>query len=158
MASRGRPSGYTDKIAEDICFRLAEGQSMREICRDPDMPSQSMVYRWLSQKENFREQYTRAKEAGIEVLAEDILDIADNASNDWMDRNDSDNPGFTVNMEHIQRSKLRIESRKWLLSKMVPKKYGDRMQHSGEITEKRVEMSLDEYKAVRQAMLEHDDC
>ena len=60
------------------------------------------------------------------MWADEKVEIADNASNDWMEREDSDNPGFTLNGEHIQRSRLRIDTRKWLLSKLVPKKFGDK--------------------------------
>lgn len=108
---------------------LSEGISLREICRQEDMPAKSSVFRWLAAHEIFRDQYARAKQAGIEALAEDILDIADDATNDWMERRDPEgqNVGWKENGEAIQRSKLRVEARKWLLAKLAPKKYGDKM-------------------------------
>jgi hypothetical protein len=71
---------------------------------------------------------------GIEALAEDILDIADNANNDWMERQgrDGQDLGWIANGENIQRSKLRVDSRKWLLSKLAPKKYGERQVLAGD--------------------------
>ena len=128
----GRPSKYSDKLVATICERLIEGQSLREICRDDDMPGERTVYAWLSQREDFQQRYALAREAQADLMAEEILDIADNASNDWMERNGDDNEGWQVNGEHIQRSRLRVDSRKWLMSKLKPKKYGDKVQHSGD--------------------------
>lgn len=94
------------------------------------MPSKSAVMRWLHAQPSFRDQYARAKEIGIEAIAEDILDIADDAKNDWMERHGSDgeNTGWQLNGEHVQRSRVRIDARKWLLSKLAPKKYGEKLQ------------------------------
>lgn len=129
----GRPSDYTQELADRICEQLAEGKSLRSICRADDMPEARTVFRWLRIHEEFCQQYTRAKEESADAHSEDMLDIADDASNDWMAANDPDNPGYRVNGEHIQRSRLRIETRKWLASKLKPKKYGDRvgLEHSG---------------------------
>lgn len=119
---------YSEEIAAAICDRIAGGQSVREICRDDAMPDMRTVFRWLSDRETFRQQYARAKEAQVEALAEEILDIADDGSNDWMLRKHGEDDAVeVVNGEHIQRSKLRIDARKWLLSKLAPKKYGDKL-------------------------------
>src|SRR5262249_9536395 len=87
-----------------------------------------------AKKENeaFREQYARAREAQADVLFDEILDIADNASNDWMQANDPNNPGWRQNSEAIRRSQLRIDTRKWMAGKLRPKKYGDatRLEHA----------------------------
>lgn len=125
----GRHSDYTDEMAEIICMRLAEGDSLRKICSDEDMPSKTSVFRWLAKNSSFRDQYAQAKEMGCQVWAEEIIDIADDGSNDWMEQLDKDGEvaGYRLNGEHVQRSKLRVDSRKWLLSKLAPKKYGDRM-------------------------------
>lgn len=125
-----RPSSFDDSKAETICAQLAEGMSLREICRQDGMPDKATVMRWLHSNEGFRDQYARAKEIGIEAIAEDILDIADDASNDWMERRGSDgeSAGWQLNGEHVQRSRVRIDARKWLLSKLAPKKYGEKVQ------------------------------
>jgi hypothetical protein len=128
----GRPSEYTPETALAICDRLTNGQSLREICRADDMPDKSTVFRWLSWNEQFRDQYARAKEAGIEALAEDLLDIADDSTNDWVDRQFGETTVRVVDNECLQRSRLRVDTRKWLLSKLAPKKYGDKLQHSGD--------------------------
>jgi len=125
----GRPSGYTQKIADTICEMMADGMSVREICAMDDMPSKSMVFRWLGQHESFRDRYARACEARSEHMADEILDIADNAQNDYMERMGDDDKaeGWRENGEAMQRSKLRIDSRKWLLAKLQPTKYGERI-------------------------------
>ncbi len=120
----GRPSLYTPEMADRICEVLALGKSMRVACDGDDMPCESAAWRWLSQYDDFKEKYARAKMAAADVYAEEILQIADDGSNDTY----KDADGLEkVNHDHIQRSKLRVDSRKWLSSKLAPKKYGDRM-------------------------------
>lgn len=123
---------YSQAVADEICRRLAEGEGLASICRSEGMPSRSHVYEWLDANENgFVDKYARAKQFGIEAMAEDIQDISDNARNDWMELHGDDDAGWRANGEHIQRSKLRVDARKWLLSKLAPKKYGERIQHTG---------------------------
>jgi hypothetical protein len=125
-----RPSDYTQDLADRLCSRLSEGESMRAICRDDDMPDKSTVFRWLRIHAEFRDQYARAKEESTDAMFEDLLDIADDGSNDWMERYDSEQAciGWRENGEALQRSKLRVDARKWALSKLKPKKYGDKLQ------------------------------
>lgn len=130
----GRPTKYTKKLADKVCSQLADGNSMRTVCKPENMPDKSTVFRWIRKHDKFRDQYTIAKEEGVEAWAEESMDIADNGSNDWMVTHDKDNEGYKANGEHIQRSRLRIETRKWYASKLKPKKYGDRIQQ--EITGK----------------------
>lgn len=127
-AKIGRPSDYRPELVAVICARLADGESLRSICRSDDMPDKATVFRWLMQFPDFCDQYTRAKEESAEAHADDMLDIADNSSNDWMETNDPDNPGYRLNGEHVQRARLRIETRKWLASKLKAKKYGDKIE------------------------------
>ncbi len=123
----GRPSLYTPEITAAICRRLMEGESLRAICRDDAMPSTTAVCEWLAVHKEFAEQYARAREVQADTLADEILEIADDASNDWMQRNDPENPGWVANHDHIQRSRLRVDSRKWYAGKVAPKKYGDKL-------------------------------
>lgn len=126
----GRPSDYGPEIAGDICDRLASGQTLREICRGDAMPDQTTVYRWIRVHDEFRNQYALAREAQADTWADEILEISDDGSNDWMERNHGDNdPVEVANHEHISRSKLRVEARKWLMGKAAPKKYGDRIEN-----------------------------
>lgn len=126
----GRPEIYTQDLADRICAQLADGDSMRTVCKDDGMPCKTTVFMWLRTNEEFLNQYTRAKQESADALTDEMLDIADDASNDWMERRDKDDQsiGWQLNGDHVQRSRLRIETRKWLASKLKPKKYGDKIQ------------------------------
>ena len=121
----GRPRKYTKKFADNICARISEGESLRSICREDGMPSLATVMMWRATDENgFLEQYEKACISRAFIWSEELLDITDNSSNDWMERNDPDNPGYQLNGESVSRSRLRVDTRKWLLSKVLPK-YAD---------------------------------
>jgi hypothetical protein len=117
----GRPSSYSDETAALICERLIGGESLRKVCLSEDMPHASTVCRWLAEHGPFREQYARAREAQADTLADEILDIADDGSNDFMGEDEK------YNGDAVQRSKLRVDARKWLAAKLQPKKYGDKI-------------------------------
>ena len=148
MGMMGRPSTYSEEIASIICTRIAEGEPLRVICRDADMPPESTVRNWaLDDVNGFAAQYARAREIQAHTMAEEILEIADDARNDWMERQD-DKGGYEFNGEHVQRSKLRSENRKWLLSKMLPKVYGERLDINADVKSQTVSaepMSEDEW-------------
>src|SRR5690606_7206910 len=133
---RGRPSLYTEELAEKICARLADGESLNSICKDDGMPSERTVRTWALDKNHpFSPKYAQAREIGYLKMADELLDIADDGTNDWMVREREDGSSTElVNHEHIQRSKLRVDTRKWLLSKMLPKVFGDKV--STEVTGK----------------------
>jgi hypothetical protein len=122
----GRPSSFTQEIADSICERLIGGESLRTICLDDDLPSATTVFRWLANDEYaaFREQYTRAREGQAERLAEEILSIADDGSSDWTV---NEKGSEVLNAEAVARSRLRVDARKWLAGKLAPKKYGDKV-------------------------------
>lgn len=123
-------SEFSQQLADVICDRLAEGESLRSICRDEEMPVQSTVFKWLAQREEFAKQYARAREAQADAMADEILEIADDGRNDtYIDGNGDER----TDPEVIGRSRLRVDARKWLASKMAPKKYGDKVtaEHVG---------------------------
>jgi hypothetical protein len=91
------------------------------------MPGKSTIFRWLAKHVEFRDQYARACEARTEAHADEILAIADDGSNDWMQKNHGESIVWVENGEALRRSQLRIDSRKWLMSKLSPKKYGDKI-------------------------------
>lgn len=115
-------------VADSICEHLAGGESLRAICLADDMPDKATVFRWLASNASFRDQYARAREIQAETLVDEIIEISDDATNDWMVRNSKggEDSGWLLNGEHVQRSRLRVDSRKWFASKVAPKKYGDR--------------------------------
>jgi len=125
----GRPTDYNEEVTDIICQRLANGESLKAICDDDDMPSQTSVFKWLGRYETFAEKYARAREAQADALFDEILSIADDGRNDWMVRKDreDENIGWRENGEAMRRSQLRIDARKWMASKLKPKKYGDKM-------------------------------
>jgi hypothetical protein len=125
----GRPSGFSEALGTVICERLIQGESLRAICRSADMPALSTVCLWLSKHEPFSVQYARAKEIQMEHKLEEIFEIADNSEGDITVTDGR----AIVNHENIQRARLRVDTRKWAMSKLAPKKYGDRLvaEHSG---------------------------
>ena len=133
----GRPSKYTPELGTKICTRIACGESMRRVSRTEGMPSLETMFSWLRKHSEFLDQYTIAKQESADVYAEEIIDIADDGTNDWMEKEarEGNAPGWTLNKEHIMRSRLRVESRKWLMMKLKPKKYGEKThtEHSGQV-------------------------
>ncbi len=125
----GRPSSFTQDIADAICERLSGGESLRTICFDEDMPNKATVFRWLAGNEEFRDQYALARETQADVLFDDILDIADDGHNDWMLRKFGEDERWVENGEALRRSQIRIDARKWMAGKLRPKKYGDKIEH-----------------------------
>lgn len=122
----GRPSEYTIEKAYEICALIAEGNSVRTICMIDIMPSLPTFYRWIREQEEFRNLYASAKEDQSDALAEELLDISDDGTNDWMEaRNKKGEIIIVLDKEHIARSRLRVDTRKFLMAKMRPKKYGD---------------------------------
>jgi hypothetical protein len=125
---RGRPSDYSTRIAEIICLRIGDGESLRRICAESEMPSKTSVMRWLGANTEFRDQYARAREMQAEHWADEIIEIADDGTNDYVIKERGDGSKFeAVDGEHINRSRLRVDTRKWLMARLAPKKYGDRV-------------------------------
>ncbi len=111
---RGRPCLYTPELAEMICDRLAQGESLRAICRGEGMPTDAAVREWaLRDLHGFGSQYMVARAMGAHTLFDDLLEIADS-------------PVFGP--EDVQRNRLRVDTRKWYLSKVLPKVYGERIE------------------------------
>lgn len=125
----GRPLTYTQEIADAICVRLAAGESLNAICKADEMPPESTVRGWaLDDVQGFAAKYTRAREIQADVLVEQILDISDDGSRDYV----ATENGVSVDHDHIARSRLRVDSRKWFASKVLPKKYGDKVALTGD--------------------------
>lgn len=112
----GRPSTYSEAIADDICERIIDGGALYRICQTDGFPSEGTVYRWLEEHEGFREKYARARELQQDREADHIVVIADET-------------------EDPQKARLQIDARKWRASKLAPKKYGDKLDlnHTGTI-------------------------
>lgn len=125
-AKRGRPTVYTPEIAAEICRRMAAGESVRKIGEDPDMPDESTIRGWaLDDREGFFPQYTRAIQIRAMRWAEETVEIADDGSNDTYI--DPETGEERINHEIVARSRLRVDTRKWITSKVLPKIYGDKL-------------------------------
>ena len=124
----GRPSGYTETIADEITDRIAMGQSLAKICADAHMPSPSMVFRWLDNPEYvpFRDRYARAREIQAETLADEIIQIANTPE---MGETVTDKGNGTIETrtgDMIEHRRLKVDARKWFASKVAPARYGDK--------------------------------
>jgi CHASE1-domain containing sensor protein len=106
------------------------GQSLNEICKLPQYPTKTTVFTWLHNNSTFLDQYRHAREVQQESHLDEMLEIADDASNDWMERTGSagESKGWQLNGEHVNRSKLRIDARKWIMERMAPKQFGNKQQ------------------------------
>lgn len=117
----------TPENADRICEMLADKRTLREIARELNCTAPAITT-WAREDAEFATRYARAMDLRCDLMAEEILEISDDGSNDWMERE-----GIKVaDHEHIQRSKLRVDSRKWLMAKMMPKKYGERTTLAGD--------------------------
>ena len=121
-----RPTIYTKELGEKICSQIAVGKSVRKMCKSPKMPSASTIFYWLidEEKKEFLEQYKKARNVEAELMFEELREIADNQEGD------------------VMRDRLRVDTRKWYLSKVLPKKFGEKvgLEHSGSIQVKDIEI------------------
>lgn len=128
----GRPTTYTPELGVLICERISTMPfGIHKLCElYEDMPNPSTVFLWLTKHSEFSDNYIKAREFQAEVLANECMDIADDCRNDYMDALDDEQKGmgYRQNGEHVNRSRLRIETRKFFASKLLPKRYGDHKQ------------------------------
>jgi hypothetical protein len=136
MPITGRPTLYSQQLADEICDWIASGKSLRSFCAQDGKPTMQCVMAWLFKDKHpgFIDQYARAREAQAEVHADEINDIADDAMNDVIVTED----GIVKNHELVQRSKLRIDARMWIASRLLPKKYGNKVEISDTTPSKRM--------------------
>jgi len=114
-----------------IIQRIEEGEALRTILKDSDMPSTQTFYRWLESNDLKSKQYACACEARGDAIFDEIIEIADDSQNDFIEKDIGDGiVASQFNSEHVQRSRLRIDARKWVASKLNPKKYGDKIDHT----------------------------
>lgn len=121
---------WTKAVEDEIFARIMEGESVRSITaagREERFPSAPTFYKRMASDPDFAKRYAYAKDILADNEFDEIREIADNSSNDWMENHDPDNPGYRLNGDHIQRSRLRVDVRKWRASKLAPKKYGERL-------------------------------
>lgn len=133
MAGPGRPSLYSDELATRICERLAAGESLLSICRDDDMPQEPTVRRWARDDvHGFYANYARSREIGYAHMFDEIQQIADTPEEGVVIK-DGPNGTETRTGDMIEHRRLKVDTRKWMLAKALPKVYGDRLalEHGG---------------------------
>jgi len=123
------PQETYDSIFSEIA---TSSKSLQKICVGLDIPFRT-IYSRLNTDEELLQQYTRAKDEQADYLADEMLSIADDSTNDFMLDKVGEDDYEKLNAEHINRSRLRIETRKWIASKLKPKKYGDKIEHTGSL-------------------------
>ena len=124
----GRPTDYSIQLAEEICDRISTGEPLVRICKEEDKPNVVTVYRWLSRFPEFSNMYARAKDQAADTLAEEIQDLADQMP---MEKTDKDG-NTSFDSAYIQWMRLRVDARKWVAAKLKPRKYGDRVELTGD--------------------------
>jgi hypothetical protein len=117
QSSRGRLLVFDENVADLVLDRLSNGESLRSICRDNNMPDGSTVRKWLARNPDFARQYAYARDEQADTLFDQTLDIADNIPKD-------------ATNEMIRRAQVQIDTRKWMAGKIRPKKYGDSLKQT----------------------------
>lgn len=129
---------YSPQIARKICEQIMEGKTLKDICAQHNMPSIQRVTRWLASplNEDFREMYYYARRVQAEILVDEIISIADDSENDWKPsfNKKGEQNGWKPDHECIQRSRVRIDTRKWLAAKMLPRMYGENIDVQHHVT------------------------
>ncbi|MND22655.1 hypothetical protein D3C80_130380 [compost metagenome] len=123
----GRSTEYEEEIALTICELIASGKSLKSICEDESMPAQSTVYRWLIGNSEFSERYARAREVQADTLFDEVLSIADTPQIGEKRKIKEDGGVEVSTGDMIEHRRLQVDARKWMASKLQPKKYGDKL-------------------------------
>ena len=130
----GKRPKVSEEIFEDVLSMIASGITLRQICRYPDMPTKDAIYRFLEDETDATEharrlaRYARARRLGFDEIAEEGLEIVDDGTNDYMERERDGVPEIVLDREHIARSKLRFEGRMKLLAVWDPRRYGEMLK------------------------------
>lgn len=138
----GRPSKFSQDLAEKICEQIAHGKSLRAICAEDDMPSATTVFKWLNENQDFSEQYARARDRQADHYFEEIVEIADSVE---------------AESAAVAKARLQVDARKWTLSKLAPKKYGEKTEldvksSDGSMTPT-VRLDAEEYRKIAEDVL-----
>lgn len=138
----GRPSKFSQDLAENICEQIANGKSLRAICAEDDMPSTTTVFKWLNENQDFSEQYARARDRQADHYFEEIVEIADSVE---------------AESAAVAKARLQVDARKWTLSKLAPKKYGEKTEldvksSDGSMTPT-VRIDAEEYRKIAEDVL-----
>ena len=122
---RGQPTKYSKELTDKICNLLTEGKSLKSICDMKDMPDRTSVYSWLLQYPEFFNSYARARDIQADVLADTLIQEANDVESVIVGNDKSDNA-------RVQAVRVKIDTLKWIASKLKPKKYGDKLELGGD--------------------------
>ena len=129
ITKTGRPSSYTEQMANLICIRWAEGESLNKICKDEGMPDKATVFRWLASDASFCDKYARARELQAETQFDELIDIVDQPPElSYVTDKNGELVEVKFDSSYVQWMKLRVDTRKWTAARMAPKKYGEQKQ------------------------------
>lgn len=122
-SKRGRPTEYTSELATEICDAIAaNSKGVKKLCAEnPHWPNKDTIFTWIKNNDEFSDQYARAKQCQVELLIDELLEIADDSSQDILFNEEGKE---VYDNERVARSRLRIDTRKWLACKLVPRVYG----------------------------------
>jgi len=120
----GRPTEFTQELADEICERISAGETLIDICQDDHIPGRSSIFRWMNANKEFRDAYTQARIDQAQHWADEIVKISDDGRRDVII--DEETGQERVNHDHIQRSRLRVDTRKFLMAKIAPRLYGEK--------------------------------
>ncbi|UWQ30248.1 hypothetical protein [Leisingera sp. M523] len=134
----GRPSTFTQKVADEICRRMSLGETLKSICEDPKMPTQTGVAKWRQARPEFDVSYARAREDQMHAWADEIVSLIDGAEMGYnvrvplaskeMERIKEDGfVTFRFRKHHLDHAKAMVDVRKWLMAKVLPAVFGDRL-------------------------------
>ena len=124
----GRPSEFTQEVFDDICEQMAKGKSLRQVCDSPDMPNRSTFLRWVKGADERQAQYQLSRDASFDWIAEEAIRIADDSAGDYFIEDRDGKSVVVPDHARVQRARLQVDTRKWILSKIAPRKYGDKVE------------------------------
>lgn len=124
MAKMGRPTKYTPELATEICEKISSiGMSVKHLCEMYDhWPNECTIYEWRHVHKDFSKLYDEAKKRQVTALVDDILSISDDGRNDYTTNARGED---ICDAEWIARSRLRVDTRKWIAARLAPRIYGD---------------------------------
>lgn len=155
VTTRGRPSSYTEQMANYICIRLAEGESLNKMCRDEDMPDKATVFRWLASNADFCDRYARARELQAETQFDQLIDIVDQPPElSYVTDKHGELVEVKFDSAYVAWMKLRVDTRKWTAARMAPKKYGEQKQPEQVVDPTVIDVSVQEMMDVAIKRLE----
>ena len=152
---RGRPQQYTSELAKEICDVISStSKGTKRLCAEhPHWPCQDTLFTWIKSYPDFSEQYTRAKKCQVNLLVDEILDIADDASQDQLT---TDRGEIIPNSQAVSRAKLKIDTRKWLACKLIPRVYGNKAEENEIELNSRLNIELSQLRAKLDAEYKRD--